>query len=155
MLHHPKRLKYIHPKLVEVVKRAAELTEQEFAVHDGVRTPEKQKLLVASGASKTMNSKHLIQPDGYGHAVDLVPMIAGGLRWEWTPIFKIAQAMDVAATQLKMSEHIRWGGVWDKLLSEYGGSAESMKLEVDAYCVRHPGKDFIDGPHFELTGTLL
>ena len=45
----------------------------DFSVREGVRTPETQKEYVAKGVSKTMASKHLIQPDGYGHAVDLYP----------------------------------------------------------------------------------
>jgi len=138
----------VHPDLEAVVLRAIEITEQDFAVHDGLRLPEEQKALFASGASTTLNSKHLIQKDGYGHAVDLVPFVRGKLRWEWEPIFKIAVAVDTAAAELGVT--LRWGGVWDKLMTEYGGSAESMRKEVAAYCVRHPGPDFIDGPHFEL-----
>jgi peptidoglycan L-alanyl-D-glutamate endopeptidase CwlK len=44
-------------------------------VHDGLRTAEEQKALVASGASQTMNSMHRRQADGSGHAVELVPFI--------------------------------------------------------------------------------
>lgn len=29
-------------------------------------------------------------------------------------------------------------------------AGQYMRREVDAYCARHPGPDFIDGPHFEL-----
>ena len=138
----------VHPSLVAVVHRAIEITEQDFAVHDGLRTDQEQAALVASGASKTRNSKHIIQNDGYGHAVDLVPVINGKLRWEWGPIYMIAAAVDTAATELGVA--LRWGGVWDKPLAAYGGSPEALRKETDAYCIRHPGQDFIDGPHFEL-----
>jgi peptidoglycan L-alanyl-D-glutamate endopeptidase CwlK len=148
MINNKERLAGVHPSLVNVVNLAATHCTQNFSVHDGVRTLLKQKMLVKSGASKTLNSKHLIQPDGFGHAVDLVPIIAGELRWEWPPIFVIATAMDKAATELGVK--LRWGGVWDKTLMEYGGSAELMDAEVKAYCERHPGPDFIDGPHWEL-----
>lgn len=40
----------MHPRLVEVVERAIELTTQDFSVTDGLRTQERQKELVASGA---------------------------------------------------------------------------------------------------------
>lgn len=74
-------LERIHPDLVQVVKRALELSEVDFAVHDGIRTEAEQRKYLASGASQTMRSKHLPQADSYGHAVDLVPFV-GKLRWE-------------------------------------------------------------------------
>ena len=40
----------MHADLVAVVKRAIELSVQDFAVHDGIRTLEEQKEHVASGA---------------------------------------------------------------------------------------------------------
>lgn len=138
----------VHPDLVSVVKRAIEITDQDFQVHDGVRTREFQAALVARGASKTMNSRHLPQADGLGHAVDLVPLIDGQLRWEWKPIFRIAWAVDQAATELGV--RIRWGGVWDRTMDQYGGDPVAMDAAVKEYCARHPGSDFIDGPHFEL-----
>ena len=67
------RLVGVHPNLVKVVQRAIEITAQDFAVNEGLRTLERQRRLVASGASQTLNSKHLKQADGFGHAVDLVP----------------------------------------------------------------------------------
>ena len=142
------RLNGVHPQLASVVELAGKYCTQNFSVQDGVRTLLKQKMLVKSGASKTLASKHLIQSDGLGHAVDIVPVIGGDLRWEWKPIFVIAVAMDKAATELGVK--LRWGGVWDKTMMEYGGSAELMEAEVKAYCIRHPGLDFIDGPHYEL-----
>lgn len=137
------RLSGVRPDLVAVVKRAIEITEQDFSVHEGVRSRARQAQLFKAGASKIMDSRHIT-----GHAVDLVPYIGGQLRWEWKPIFHIAVAVDQAATELGVP--IRWGGVWDKVMTEYGGSPAAMQREVDAYCIRHPGPDFIDGPHFEL-----
>ena len=140
----------VHPDLVKIVNRAIQLTTQDFTVHDGVRTLAQQKQLVARGASKTLKSRHLPQADGYGYAVDLVPYINGQLRWEWEPIYHIACAVDQAATELGFANKLVWGGVWDKFMSEYGGSPEAIKKAVQDYCVRHPGPDFIDGPHFQL-----
>lgn len=62
------RLSGVNPLLVDVVKRAIEITKQDFFVGEGVRSVERQKKLVASGASRTMNSRHIT-----GHAVDLHP----------------------------------------------------------------------------------
>lgn len=52
-------LEGVHPDLVAVVKRAIEITVQDFAVHDGSRTVERQKKMLETGASQTMDSRHL------------------------------------------------------------------------------------------------
>lgn len=143
------RLEGVHPKLVEVVKLAITLTTQDFTVFEGLRTLERQKKLKADGFSQTLNSKHLKQPDGFGHAVDLVPWIDGHPKWDWDGCYKIAFAVDQAATQLGVANNIRWGGAWDRDLGDFGGNAELYRKEVEAYAARHPGKDFLDGPHFE------
>lgn len=65
-----KNLKGIHPDLRRVMDRALKDSPIDFVVIDGLRTIERQRQLVAAGASKTMNSRHLT-----GHAVDLVPLL--------------------------------------------------------------------------------
>lgn len=142
------RLDGVHPKLVAVVKRAIALTTQDFTVQEGLRTLETQRLYVRRGASRTMNSRHLKQADGFGHAVDLVPWLNGQPRWEWPLIWAIAQAVDQASTELQVP--LVWGAIWDKQMSQYGGSPDAQRAEVEAYKVRHPGPDFLDGPHYQL-----
>lgn len=139
----------VEPRLVAVVERAIEITDQDFTVFEGVRTLERQREYLARGVSKTLKSKHLVQPDGYGHAVDLVPYIDGSLRWEWPPIYRVAAAVCLAAKEQRT--RLTWGGVWDRRLSGLDCVASSLELEVRRYCIRHPGPDFLDGPHFELT----
>ena len=144
-------LKGVHLDLVRVVERAIQITTQDFSVHDGLRTAEEQKRLVAAGASQTMNSKHRQQADGYGHAVDLVPFINGKMRWEWPAIYPIAAAVWQAARELKVD--IRWGGAWIDLDQIKTGTPGAMKAAVEAYGAarRKAGKSaFTDGPHFEL-----
>ena len=138
----------VHPQLVAVVRRAIRITEQDFAVHDGLRSLAEQREFVRRGVSRTMRSKHLAQEDGCGHAVDLVPYIGSQLRWEWEPIYRIAAAVRAAAEP--EAAGLRWGGVWDRRLHELGTTAEQMRSAVAAYTRRHPGPDFIDAPHFEL-----
>lgn len=138
-----KELTGVHPDLVAVVKRALELTVQDFSVHDGIRTLEEQKKLVASGASQTMDSRHLT-----GHAVDLVPYINGKLRWEWEPIYKIADAVRIAANEL--GTPIRWGGAWDVSFTDTSDSPEDLVIDYVARRKKAGKKAFIDGPHFEL-----
>ena len=143
-------LEGVHPDLVKVVERAIELTSQDFTVHSGLRTAEEQHELYKRGASQrdgyNRKSEHQEQDTGYGHAVDLVPYVAGRLRWEWPLIYPIAEAMHQAAQELGV--RLRWGGVWDYPMDDLRGY--DMKGEVAAYCRRHPGPDFIDGPHYEL-----
>lgn len=120
-------------------------TTQDFMVFEGPRTKARQQQLVNQGMSRTMNSKHLT-----GRAVDLVPIIDGIPKWDWNGCYKIAYAMDQAATELGLANQIRWGGAWDRTLADFGGVESAYMAEVEAYKRRHEGSDFIDGPHFEL-----
>lgn len=99
------RLQGVHPDLVKVIHRAAALSPVEFRVIEGLRTLKRQKELVASGASKTMNSRHLT-----GHAVDLAPYVGGTIRWDWPLFHKLAPAVKQAAAEMKVS--VEWGGDW-------------------------------------------
>lgn len=141
----------VHPDIIAVEKLAISISKQDFSVHDGLRTIEEQREYVRRGVSKTMNSMHMKQPDGFGHAVDNVPWINGKLRWEWPPIYEIAVAVRQAAVELNV--HLIWGAVWDRPFNELPGTADGMKRAVDAYVARRKkmGKAaFIDGPHWQL-----
>lgn len=144
----------VHPTLIDCVALAVDLCEQPFAVHDGLRTLEEQKALVRAGASTTMNSKHLRQADGFGHAIDAVPLVNGKLRWEWPPIYVIAAAMHAAARRKGVA--LRWGAVWDRALDDL--DPRNLEAEVNSYRARKILADklagrkprvFTDGPHFE------
>lgn len=138
-----KELNGVHPDLIAVVKRAIELSVQDFSIHDGIRTLAEQQQLVQSGASQTLDSRHIT-----GHAVDLVPYINGKLRWEWEPIYKIADAVRMAAKEL--GTPIRWGGAWDVTLTDTDESPEDLVHDYTARRKKVGKKAFIDGPHFEL-----
>lgn len=97
-----KKLEGVHPDLVAVVKRAIEITEQDFTVLEGLRTYDRQKELYATGKSTTMNSRHLS-----GHAVDLAPY---PISWDWEYFYPIADAMKEAAKELNVD--LEWGGDW-------------------------------------------
>jgi peptidoglycan L-alanyl-D-glutamate endopeptidase CwlK len=77
----------------------------DFAVIEGLRSKKRQVELVAAGASWTMNSRHLT-----GHAVDIAPYIAGSIRWDWPPFYKLAEALGNASRELGIP--IEWGGDW-------------------------------------------
>jgi peptidoglycan L-alanyl-D-glutamate endopeptidase CwlK len=95
----------LHPDLKKVLYRAIQLTEVDFSIIEGLRTLERQKQLVASGASKTLNSRHLD-----GHAVDIAPYVNGEIRWDWPLYNKLAKAMKAAAKEVGVP--IEWGGDW-------------------------------------------
>jgi len=102
------RLAGVHPDLVRVVETAILITPVDFAVLEGVRTLERQRELLAAGASQTLKSRHLT-----GHAVDLGAWVASELRWDWPLYGQIAAAMKHAADQVKVP--IEWGGDWRTL----------------------------------------
>lgn len=136
-------LEGVHEDLQRVVKLAITMTDTDFTVLEGLRSKTRQKQLVASGASKTMDGRHLT-----GHAVDLGAWVAGSVSWEWDHYYRIAEAVKRAAKLLGVS--IVWGGVWDKKLANLGDT----KAAVEAYVAsrRRLGRPaFIDGPHFELS----
>lgn len=146
-------LRGVHPQLCAVVQLAIRETEQDFRVHDGLRTINEQSELVLAGASQTMASQHLRQRDGYGHAVDLVPVVGGVARWEWPLIYPVARAMWLVAHRYHVA--LTWGGVWDRPFLDLSPSA--LEIEVENYVQRRRklGRSaFIDGPHYQLEGDL-
>ncbi|MGQ7249047.1 M15 family metallopeptidase [Halomonas sp. V046] len=97
----------VHPDLIRIVHLALTLSDVDFGVLEGRRSKERQQTLVASGASKTMNSRHLT-----GHAVDLAAYIGGRIRWDWPLYYRIADAMKAAARAAAVP--IEWGGDWPR-----------------------------------------
>ena len=137
------RLAGVHPDLVRVVRNAAERGAT-FRVVEGMRTVERQRDLVAAGASQTMNSRHIT-----GHAVDLAPMVDGALSWDWKHFFPMADAIADAAR--KEGVPLVWGGAWARAVQDWPQS--SAKAAQDAYVAERRAagrKPFLDGPHFEL-----
>lgn len=125
----------VHPNLVAVVKRAIELTKQDFVVIEGVRSREQCMINYGKGRtaaqctakgipakyarpkeakvtwlSNPFGSKHCPQKDGYSHAVDICPY---PVDWSDTKKFDaIAKAMLDAGRELGVN--VRWGADWDK-----------------------------------------
>ena len=138
------RLEGVKPELVDVVKRAIELTTIDFGVTEGLRTEERQKELVAKGASQTMKSKHLT-----GNAVDLVAYLGSHVSWDCAVYDEIADAMKAAA--IEKGVRIKWGAAWSvDCLNDWDDTAEAaMNSYVDLR--RSQGRrPFLDFPHFEL-----
>ena len=143
------KLEGVNPLLVKTVKRAIELTKVDFGVIYGVRSPETQKKLYQSGRSQTMKSKHLIQPDGTAHAVDLMAYDGSEPSWEIVMYDDIADAMKAAAKET--GAQIRWGAAWniDSITDWDRPMQDAMNNYIDVR--RKAGRTpFIDGPHFQL-----
>ncbi|MGV1762802.1 M15 family metallopeptidase [Rhizobium rhizogenes] len=115
------KLDHVHPDLVKVVKKLAEISDIDFMVMEGTRSVAQQKLNVAKGVSTTMNSRHIPGKDGFAHAVDLVPIVGGKVSWDWAIYNKFAPIVKKAAQLVGVP--VEWGGDW---------------------------KTFKDGPHFQL-----
>jgi peptidoglycan L-alanyl-D-glutamate endopeptidase CwlK len=137
----------VQPPIVAAARRALQLSTVDFAVHEGLRTAARQRELVASGASRTLDSFHLT-----GHAVDLVPYVSGRLQWQMPLCIRVAQAMHQASAELALP--IIWGAVWDRELGSM--SPDYLDEHIAEYVERYRkrfGPDrhpLIDGPHFQM-----
>jgi len=98
-------LKGVHPDLVKVCELALKYTPHDFLITEGLRTRERQAELVKSGASRTMNSRHIT-----GHAIDFAVLVGGQVRWDWPLYAQVAVAFKRAAKELNVP--IVWGGDW-------------------------------------------
>lgn len=142
-------LRGVHPDLIKVVQSCAADSPMPFTfgVTCGLRTHREQKLTVASGASRTMNSRHLD-----GHAVDLVTLVTGEAKWDWPLYYTLADAMREAALRCRIP--LIWGGCWDREMSDWKSPAPKESADyVQRWYAAHPNHDggpLMDGPHFEL-----
>ena len=119
------KLQTCHPDIQKICNELIKMMD--VTVLEGVRSQERQAVLVAQGKSKTMNSKHLKQADGFSHAVDLAPY---PIDWEDGKRFMYMQGMLRGIAQ-QMGIEISSGVDWDS----------------DGQVKDH---SFSDGPHFEL-----
>lgn len=140
-----KNLEGVTPLLVDTVKIAITLSKVDFVVIEGLRTIERQRELVARGASQTLKSKHI-----EGKAVDLMAYIKDRGSWELNLYDDIADAMKAAAKQT--GAKMRWGAAWTiNDITQWNGTMEqAMNAYIDQR--RSEGKrPFIDAPHFEIS----
>lgn len=123
-------LRGIHPDLRRVMDRALQESPLDFIVIEGLRTTERQRELVAQGASRTMNSRHIT-----GHAVDLLPIGRDGrAAFDWPLYDKLAPAVKAAAEAEGVA--LVWGGDWKSFRD-----GPHFELERKAY----PVSDWVTG----------
>ena len=144
------KLEGVHPTMVDTVKRAIELSKVDFGVIYGVRSLAEQKRLYEAKRSQTMKSKHLVQEDGYSHAVDLMAYDGSDPSWDIVMYDDIADAMKAAAKET--GARIRWGAAWtiDNIAEWERPMQDAMNNYIDIR--RRSGRTpFIDGPHFQVS----
>jgi peptidoglycan L-alanyl-D-glutamate endopeptidase CwlK len=98
----------VHPDLVKVIRASYAdwtATGGNFIVTEGLRTLERQQQLYKSGASHTMNSRHLT-----GHAADLACKVGDSVRWDWPLYYRLGAVMKSNARRLGVA--LVWGGDW-------------------------------------------
>lgn len=102
-----KALEGVHPDLVRLVHRVAEIGPP-FVITEGLRSKERQAQLKRAGKSKTLNSRHIT-----GHAVDFVAVVDGEISYDDRHMRPVADAFKAAADELgiKITRGIDWG--WD------------------------------------------
>ena len=125
------KLNTCHPDIQKLLNKA--IKYYDITILEGIRTTERQTELVRTGMSKTMDSKHLDQGDGFSHAVDCA---LWPIDWNDRERFVFLQGY------LK--------GLADAML-EAGEITHTLRLGVDwdndGNIKEH---SFFDGPHIEL-----
>lgn len=110
----------VHPDLVRLFQTFQ--PPLPIKVVDGIRTVDEQQEMVATGASKTMNSRHLT-----GHAVDFAVFDNSGRFVKVIePYAVVAKALKAHAKRLGIA--IDWGGDWDS-----PNDGMHIQLSWDAY----------------------
>lgn len=103
------RLAGVKEPLQNVIKSSIVDSPYDFSITCGMRTVEEQKVLVATGKSKTMKSKHLT-----GDAVDIAVFVDGKLTWELK--YYKAVATHIKKVAAKLGIKITWGGDWQSFI---------------------------------------
>jgi len=120
-----KQLAACHPDIQKVFNRVIEYWD--CVVTEGKRSEAQQKIYVATGASKTLDSKHVYPLNSPSLAADVSPY---PIKWKDYNRFYAFSGF-VIGTATAMGIKLRWGGDWD-----------SDRDFTD--------QDFHDLPHFEL-----
>ncbi len=146
-----KRLTQAHPDLARVIVRASDMHPLAFVITESARTMSRQKELFDSGASSTMNSRHIPKMvpalgAAFAHAVDLAVLVGKEVRWDGALYIDLAET--VAAAAAAENVPVVWGGAWVTIKPTMDLGAEQAKYA--ARKKREGKRPLIDGPHFEL-----
>lgn len=139
------KLQGVNEQLVQVVKRAIEITKIDFAITEGLRSAEKQLQYFNEGKSQIASGgTHCA-----GRAVDTMAYHDSKGSWNIELYDDIADAMKQAAIDCNVG--IRWGGAWHiKDIRTWDKPMQDAFNDYIAHCKRNGMKPFIDAVHFEL-----
>lgn len=131
----------VHPKLVRVANRVVLVWDN--TITDGARTVAEQRQNVAKGVSKTMDSKHIIQPDGFAHALDANPYPVN-----WDAIQRGYNAVKNATGGMEVLEMYAFAAFFDGCA---WGMGINLRSGYDWNTNRQfEDQTFLDLPHHEL-----
>lgn len=108
-----KQLATCHPELQLLLRRVVE--SWDCTVIEGKRSEEDQQFNVDTGASRTLNSKHVYPLGVPSLAVDVTPY---PIRWnDLSRLYAFAGFVIGTAREMlrhgEMTMRVRWGGDWD------------------------------------------
>ena len=130
------KMKGVHPKLIELMKKAISDSPYDFKIVQGLRTAEYQNELYQQGRTKpgkivtkldgyNRKSNHQAKADGYGHAVDIAVCGHYDQNGDYVKYMTDAEMFDnkklveisrhVKAVAKEMGLEIVWGGDWKTL----------------------------------------
>lgn len=130
------KMKGVHPKLIELMKKAISDSPYDFKIVQGLRTAEYQNSLYQQGRTKpgkivtkldgyNRKSNHQAKADGYGHAVDIAVCGHYDGNGNYVKCTTDAEMFDnkklveisrhVKAVAKEMGLDIVWGGDWKTL----------------------------------------
>ena len=108
-------------RLIRVAKKAIQYSKYDFGISEGLRSKDRQLVLVRQGKSKTLNSRHLANEDGLSEALDFKVYVNGRISWDIKHFRPVMQAFIRAA--IEEGVQVEFGGLWES---------------------------FVDGPHVQL-----
>lgn len=117
-----RNLEGVHPDMVILMEESIKDSPYDFAIIEGLRSPERQRELYNQGKSQTLLSRHLRGNDGFSKAIDFMAYVNGKGTWE-LKYYRI------------ITDHVK---------------VKAKELGIEIIC-GIDWRSFVDGPHIELS----
>lgn len=104
------KLADVHPDLSRLAKRVIARSRIDFGIAEGARSPERQAELLKEKKTTTLNSLHLIQDDGFAHAIDITPFVNGKFTTSEKYYRPIIQAF--VTESILLGVQVEFGALW-------------------------------------------
>lgn len=99
----------VKSSLVEIVKESLSRSPFDFIVVEGLRTPARQRELLAQRKTRTLDSYHIT-----GHAIDIALLVDGKVNYNLANYKIVAGVFKEVAAEKGVK--LTWGGDWKKLV---------------------------------------